>query len=58
MKKEKLAKDKGADHYVASTDPESIKNCAVKCHIILNTVSVDHDVNTYLPLLRTGGTIV
>jgi alcohol dehydrogenase (NADP+) len=58
MKKEKLAKEKGADHYVASTDPESVKACPAKCHIILNTVSVDHDINTYLPILRNGGTII
>jgi len=58
MKKEKLAKEKGADYYVASSDPESVKNCPVKCNLILNTVSVDHDVNTYLPLLRNGGTII
>jgi len=58
MKKEKLAMDKGADYYVASTDPESIKNCPVKCNLILNTVSVNHDCNVYLPLLGNGGTLV
>ena len=57
-KKEALAKGKGADHYVVSTDPESIKNCPVRCHLILNTVSVEHDAKTYMALLQRGGTLV
>jgi uncharacterized zinc-type alcohol dehydrogenase-like protein len=53
-----MAKDKGAKTFVASTDPESIKAQAGRCHIILNTVSATHDVNTYLPLLKKNGIIV
>ena len=56
--KEALAKEKGADHFVVSTDPESIKALKVKCHIILNVVSANHDLNTYLPLLNKSGVMV
>jgi uncharacterized zinc-type alcohol dehydrogenase-like protein len=56
--KEQLAKDKGATHFVASKDPESIKAMANSCHIILNTVAANHDINTYMPLLKKGGVIV
>ena len=37
---------------------ESIKNCPVKCDLILNTVGVKHDLNIYLPLLAQDGTLV
>lgn len=57
-KKEKLCFDKGADLFCASTDPESIKANANKCDLILNTISANHDLNLYLPLLRRDGVIV
>lgn len=53
-----LAKEKGADGFVASSDPESMKAEAGKCDLILNTVSAAHQVATYLPLLKTNGVIV
>ena len=56
--KEAIAKEKGADVLVASTDPESMKTEMGKCDLILNTVSANHDVNTYIPLLNKSGTIV
>lgn len=56
--KEQLAKDKGATHFVASKDPESIKAQAGKCNIIINTVAANHDINTYMPLLAKNGVIV
>jgi uncharacterized zinc-type alcohol dehydrogenase-like protein len=56
--KEKVAKEKGAHHFVVSSDPESVKALAGKCDIILNTVSVPHDLNVYLPLLAKSGTLV
>ena len=49
--KESLAKEKGATHFVVSTDQESVKACAGKCDLILNTVSANHDLNVYMPLL-------
>jgi len=41
-KKEEMAKSKGADAFVVSTDPESIKAEESKVDLILNTVSADH----------------
>ena len=46
--KEEIAKQKGATHFVVSKDPESIAKCAGICDIILNTVSVNHDLNLYM----------
>ena len=56
--KEAIAKQKGADVLVASSDPESIKSEAGSCDIILNTVSAVHDVNVYIPLMNKSGVIV
>lgn len=58
MDKEAAAKAKGADYYVASADPESVKNIPMKCDLILNTVGVAHDLNAYMPLLAQDGTLV
>ena len=51
--KEAIAKEKGADLFVVSTDPESMKTHSNKCDLILNTVSADHQAMTYIPLLRS-----
>ena len=56
--KEKIAKEKGATHFVVSTDPESMKANAGSCDIILNTVSAPHDINAYWPLLKINGVFV
>jgi uncharacterized zinc-type alcohol dehydrogenase-like protein len=56
--KEALAKEKGATHFVVSTDPDSVKANAGLCDLILNTVSANHDLNTYMPLLAKSGTLV
>ena len=56
--KEQMAMDKGATHFVASKDPESIQKCAGICDLILNTVSAQHDLNVYMPLLAKSGTMV
>jgi len=56
--KEAIAKDKGADMFVVSTDAESMKANANKCDIILNTISANHEAMTYLGLLRSNGTLV
>ena len=49
--KEAAAREIGADNFVVSTDPDIMKNSAASLDLILNTVSADHDINTYLPLL-------
>jgi uncharacterized zinc-type alcohol dehydrogenase-like protein len=56
--KEAMAKEKGATGFVVTTDPYSLKANAGTMDIIFNTISANHDINTYLPLLKTGGTIV
>lgn len=58
LNKEAVAKEKGADIFVVSTNEESMKANANKCDLILNTVSADHQIMTYLGLLRSNGTIV
>ena len=56
--KEALAKEKGADAFVVSKDPESIKANMASCDIILNTVAAAHDLSLYLPLLKKNGVLV
>lgn len=53
-----MAKEKGATGFVSTKSEESLKANAGTIDIILNTVSANHDVNTYMPLLKTNGTIV
>ncbi len=47
----------GADKIVLSTAAEEMKNCA-KQDMILDTVSAKHDVNSYISLLKTDGSLV
>ena len=56
--KKEMALKKGAKSFVVSSDPESAKALEKKCDIILNTVSVPHDLNVYIPLLKTNGILV
>ena len=56
--KEAAAKEIGADNFVVSTNQESLKAAAGSLDLILNTVSANHDINTYLPLLAAKGVIV
>lgn len=48
----------GADHYYATSDPESFKKLAGSFDLIINTVSAKIDINTYLSLLALDGTLV
>ena len=56
--KEAMAKEKGADAFIVSKDPESMKNETAKLDLILNTVSAAHECSEYLPLLAQGGILV
>ena len=56
--KEAAAKEIGADNFVVSTDPESMKGAGGSLDLILNTVSANHDLNTYLGLLDNKGVLV
>jgi len=56
--KEAMAKEKGADAFVVSTDNGSMAAEAGKIDLIINTVSAKHELAHYLSLLRTNGTLV
>ena len=48
----------GADHYYATSDPETFKELAGSFDLIVNTVSAKIDINAYLSLLTLDGTLV
>jgi uncharacterized zinc-type alcohol dehydrogenase-like protein len=48
----------GADHYYATSDPETFKKLAGSFDLIVNTVSAQIDINAYLSLLALDGTLV
>src|SRR5690606_9940814 len=51
------AKRLGADEVILSTDEEQMKANANTLHFVLDCVSAQHDVNAYLKLLKTDGTL-
>jgi uncharacterized zinc-type alcohol dehydrogenase-like protein len=48
----------GADEVILSSDSEQMKKNAYSLHFILDTVSGDHDINSYLSLLKVDGTMI
>ncbi|GGE06601.1 dehydrogenase [Marinithermofilum abyssi] len=48
----------GADHYYATSDPETFEKLAGTLDLIINTVSAKIDVDAYLSLLALDGTLV
>jgi uncharacterized zinc-type alcohol dehydrogenase-like protein len=56
--KEADARNLGADHFVVTSDPAQLKSVRRKFDLILNTVSAEHNINDYLSLLTTDGTLV
>ncbi|MEU9142039.1 NAD(P)-dependent alcohol dehydrogenase [Streptomyces sp. NPDC048404] len=48
----------GADHYYATSDPETFKALRGTFDLILSTVSAPLDLDAYLALLRTDGAFV
>ena len=56
--KEADARKLGADHFVVTSDPAQLKNVKRSFDLILNTVSAEHNINDYLGLLATNGTLV
>jgi len=56
--KEKDARAMGADEFVVTKDPASLKALSRQYDLILNTVSADLDINAYLNLLKLDGTLV
>lgn len=56
--KETDARTMGADEFVVTKDPSSLKALSRKFDLILNTVSAELDINAYLNLLKLDGTLV
>lgn len=52
------AKTLGAHHFVVTKNPDEVAAVKGKFDFILDTVAANHDVNLYLPLLRTNGTYI
>lgn len=48
----------GAKSFVITKDPKSLKSLSRQFDLILNTVSADLDINSYLNLLALDGTLV
>ncbi|MFE4498821.1 NAD(P)-dependent alcohol dehydrogenase [Rhodococcus sp. NPDC056743] len=48
----------GADHYYATKDPATFKALRGQFDLILNTVSVNLDIDAYMSLLALNGTLV
>lgn len=48
----------GADHYYATSDPETFEDLAGSFDLIVNTVSARIDVDAYLSLLALDGSLV
>jgi uncharacterized zinc-type alcohol dehydrogenase-like protein len=58
LKKVEDGKRMGADHFYATSDPETFKKLASYFDLIINTVSADMDLNQYLNLLKVDGSLV
>jgi alcohol dehydrogenase (NADP+) len=58
LKKKEDGMRLGADHYYATSDPETFKKLASSFDLIVNTVSAKLDMDAYLSLLAVDGTLV
>ena len=58
LKKQADGKRLGADHFYATSDPETFTKLAGTFDLILNTVSAQIDWSQYLDLLKLDGTMV
>ena len=58
LKKQADGKRLGADHFYATSDPETFTKLARSFDLIINTVSAKMDWNEYLNLLKVDGTMV
>ena len=48
----------GADHFVDTSDPATLRSHAARYDLIINATSADIDLNPYLKLLAVDGTLV
>jgi alcohol dehydrogenase (NADP+) len=58
LSKQEDGKRFGADHYYATSDPETFGQLAGQFDLILNTVSAPLPIDSYLSLLRLDGALV
>ena len=58
LKKQEDGLRLGADHYYATSDPDTFEQLAGAFDLIVNTVSAHIDVDAYLGLLAVDGTLV
>jgi uncharacterized zinc-type alcohol dehydrogenase-like protein len=58
LKKQEDGLRLGADHYFATSDPDTFETLAGRFDLIVNTVSASIDVNAHLGLLAVDGTLV
>jgi uncharacterized zinc-type alcohol dehydrogenase-like protein len=58
LKKQADGKRLGADHFYATSDPETFTKLVRKYDLIINTVSAQVDWTAYLNLLKVDGTMV
>jgi uncharacterized zinc-type alcohol dehydrogenase-like protein len=56
--KQEAAKALGAHHFVVTSDPAQLEAVKGSFDFILDTVSAEHDMDQYLSLLRTNGTLI
>lgn len=58
LKKQEDGKRMGADHFYATSDPETFKTLNGYFDLLINTLSIEADWDDYLNLLRLDGTMV
>ena len=58
LKKKEDGKRLGADHFYATSDPETFTKLQRYFDLIINTVSAEMDWNEYLNLLKVDGALV
>jgi alcohol dehydrogenase (NADP+) len=58
LKKQADGKRMGADHFYATSDPETFTNLKGYFDLIINTVSAEIDWNEYLSMLKVEGSMV
>jgi alcohol dehydrogenase (NADP+) len=58
LNKQEDGRRMGADHFFATSDPKTFEKLKGNFDLIINTVSVELDMNNFLNLLRLDGTMV
>ena len=52
------ARSLGAEDVIISTDGQAMQSLAGRFNIVVDTIPVSHEIQTYIDLLRPGGTLV